>query len=243
MSTNSITRICLWSGPRNISTALMYSFAQRKDTKVFDEPLYAYYLLNTKAKEYHPGAKDIMESMENDGEKIVKMMLHNSDNSVLFFKHMTKHLLDLDRSFLKNMVNIILTRNPEEMLRSFAKVISNPSMEDVGYQKHYDLLNYFKRNSIKYVVLDSKNVLQNPSKVLSQLCKFINIPFEKNMLKWDPGAREEDGIWAKYWYNSVHKSTHFINYQEKKVPLADNLRPLLNKCKPIYDELRKYSIG
>ena len=112
MPTNNITRICLWSGPRNISTALMYSFAQRKDTLVFDEPLYAHYLNNTNANEYHPGAEDILSSMENDGEKVVEMMMGNYTKPVVFFKNMTHHLLNLDRTFMKNVVNVILTRNP-----------------------------------------------------------------------------------------------------------------------------------
>ncbi|MEM9679586.1 MAG: sulfotransferase family protein, partial [Bacteroidota bacterium] len=145
MGAKSVQRICLWSGPRNISTALMYSFAQRKDTKVFDEPLYAYYLHNNKAaQKYHPGAEDILSTMETDGNEVVKMMLNNDDKPILFFKHMTHHLLDLDRSFMKNTINIILTRNPEEMLPSFDKVIHNPTISDVGYALHIELLNYFE---------------------------------------------------------------------------------------------------
>ena len=112
MKNNSIKRISLWSGPRNISTALMYSFAQRKDTRVFDEPLYAYYLKNSDAKSYHPGADTILNTMENDGKKVVDMMLNYSEKPVLFFKNMTHHLLDLDRSFMDQLFNVILSRDP-----------------------------------------------------------------------------------------------------------------------------------
>ena len=125
MSLDAIKRICLWSGPRNISTALMYSFAQRSDTKVFDEPLYGYYLKNTNAKEYHPGAEEILTTMEMDGKKVVDTMLNENSKPVLFFKHMTHHLLDLDRSFMSETVNVILTRNPYDMLPSFAKMIAS----------------------------------------------------------------------------------------------------------------------
>ena len=140
MSKDNITRICLWSGPRNISTALMYSFAQRKDTTVFDEPLYAYYLSQTKARKYHPGAEDILSSMENNGEKVIETMMGYHPKPIVFFKNMTHHLLDLDRSFMKDVVHIILTRDPVEMLPSFAKVIADPNMEDVGDASHLDLL-------------------------------------------------------------------------------------------------------
>lgn len=243
MSSNNIKRICLWSGPRNISTALMYSFAQRGDTKVFDEPLYAYYLKNTKAKEYHPGAEDILESMENDGEKVVEMMLGSHTKSVLFFKHMTKHLLDLDRSFMSQMINIILTRDPKEMITSFAKVIDNPTMEDVGYKKHVELVNYFDDNNVKYVVLDSKKVLLNPKKVLTELCDFIQIPFDESMLKWKPEPIKEDGVWSKYWYKSVHNSNGFIQNKPKEELFPEHMSPLLEECKPLYNVLNNISIG
>lgn len=243
MSSNNIKRICLWSGPRNISTALMYSFAQRGDTKVFDEPLYAYYLKNTKAKEYHPGAEDILESMENDGEKVVEMMLGSHTKYVLFFKHMTKHLLDLDRSFMSQMINIILTRDPKEMITSFAKVIDNPTMEDVGYKKHVELVNYFDDNNVKYVVLDSKKVLLNPKKVLTELCDFIQIPFDESMLKWKPEPIKEDGVWSKYWYKSVHNSNGFIQNKPKEELFPEHMSPLLEECKPLYNVLNNISIG
>lgn len=243
MDTDNIKRICLWSGPRNISTALMYSFSQRDDTKVFDEPLYAFYLKNTKAKEYHPGAEEILATMENDGNEVLKMMQKNNTKSVLFFKHMTKHLLDLDRGFMKNMVNIILTRNPLDMLPSFSKVIENPTMEDVGYKQHVELVNYFDDNNIKYAVLDSEKVILNPKGVLSKLCDFINIPFNDSMLKWKAEAIVEDGIWAKYWYKSIHNSNGFNKYSKKQDSFPEHLKPLLKQCEPYFNQLAKKAIS
>lgn len=242
-STNKIKRICLWSGPRNISTTLMYSFAQRQDTLVFDEPLYAYYLKNTNAKEYHPGADDILASMENDGKKVVNMMLTENKKQILFFKHMTKHLLNLNIEFMKDMLNVILIRDPKEMLPSFAKVIPNPTMDDVGYEKHIELMNYFDKNAIKYVVLDSKKVLLHPEKILIQLCELLNIPFNSNMLHWKAQQRKEDGIWAKYWYNNIHKSTGFIKYNAKTESFPKHLKPLLEDCIPHYNKLLEHTIG
>jgi len=236
---DNIKRICLWSGPRNISTALMYSFAQREDTNVFDEPLYAHYLKNTQAYQYHPGVKDILATQEHDGFKVVKMMTTNTGNNVLFFKNMTHHLLHLDKSFMKDVINIFLTRNPVEMLPSFAKVIDNPTIDDVGYALHIELLGYLNNQGIEPIIIDSKDILLNPKKALANLCYKAEIPFDKCMLSWKPGPRPEDGSWAKYWYDSVHKSTGFMEYKPKSDPFPEKLKPLLEECMPYYERLVK----
>lgn len=238
-----VKRICLWSGPRNISTALMYSFAQRKDTKVFDEPLYAYYLRHhPQARKYHPGAEDILEAMENDGDTVVAMMLSNSEKPVLFFKHMTHHLLGLDKGFMKDTVNVILTRDPRDMLSSFYKVIPNPTIDDVGYALHVELMSYFKGNSIPFIVMEARRVLENPKQCLTDLCRFAGIAFDENMLSWKPQQRVEDGIWAKYWYHSVHQSSGFQTYKPKTDPFPKHLIPLLEDCLPYYNTLMNYAI-
>ncbi len=242
MENNAIKRISLWSGPRNISTALMYSFANRPDTKVFDEPLYGFYLNNSSAKNYHPGAEDILKTMEKDGHKVVEMMASCSAKPVLFFKNMTHHLLDLDLIFMKDMINIILTRDPLEMLPSFNKVIKNPNMDDVGYKAHVDLLDEFERNDINYIVLDAKYLLMNPESVLKQLCQKIDIPFSENMLNWEVGPILEDGIWAKYWYDGVHNSTTFKLQTNKIKSFPEHLKPLLRQCQPYYRRLQKLAI-
>lgn len=230
-------RICLWSGPRNVSTALMYSFAQRSDCRVFDEPLYAHYLRHTDADEYHPGAEDILATMENDGEKVVEMMMGPHEKPVVFFKHMTHHLFELKLDFLKDCIHVILTRDPREMLVSFDKVIPNPTMQDVGYEAHLMLMDQLERIGEKAIVIDSKDILVDPRKALSRLCREIGIPFEKSMLSWEAGARPEDGCWAKYWYANVHKSTGFQPYIRKEVEFPDRLGPLLEKCNVIYQKL------
>lgn len=243
MQNDKVTRISVWSGPRNISTALMYSFAQRQDTKVFDEPLYAHYLNNSKARAYHPGADAILSTMENDGCKVVDMMLNNSEKPVLFLKNMTHHILGLNLDFTDKLHNVILTRDPVEMLPSFDKVIHNPSMHDVGYKLHIDLVEELKKRDLKFTVLDAKNVLLNPEGVLRQLCEQVNIPFDENMLKWTPSKREEDGVWAKYWYDNVHKSSGFSRYKPKTEPFPNHLIPLLNDCQPYYDTLQKLALS
>lgn len=242
MNTTNTKRICLWSGPRNISTALMYSFAQRSDTKVFDEPLYAHYLKETDADDYHPGADEVLETMESDGEKVVDMMLGSHDQPVVFFKQMTHHLVNLNLSFLKKTINIILTRDPREMLPSYAKEIEYPTMRDVGYEQHLELFEFLQNRGDEPVVLQSEKVLKDPLNTLNTLCTAIGIPFEKEMLSWEKGPRPEDGVWAKYWYQNVHNSTGFKPYQAKTEPFPEHLKPLLADCLPIYEELCKYSI-
>lgn len=242
MLLDNTKRIFLWSGPRNISTTLMYSFAQRSDCEVFDEPLYGAYLKNTHAQTYHPGAQAIMEDMECDKQKVVEMMLTIKNAEVAFFKNMTHHLMDLDKEFLKEGFNILLTRDPVEMLPSFDKVIPNPSLKDVGYHEHIELLNHLKAKQIPYVVLDAKQTLLNPQKVLKVLCEKAAIPMDINMLSWNAGPRSEDGIWANHWYDSVHKSTGFKEYQPKGTKFPNHLKELLMEAKPYYEFLVQEAI-
>ncbi len=240
---NRKTRICLWSGPRNISTALMYSFGQRLDTAVFDEPFYAHYLTQSNAHTYHPGAAEVIATQENDGQKVIAdLILGEHEQPILFFKQMTHHLVELDWSFMKETVNVILTRNPAEMLPSYAKQVQHPTLHDVGYAQHIELLHYLRALGQNPPILDSTETLKNPRHVLSQLCAQINIPFDEKMLSWPAGARPEDGSWAQYWYASVHQSTGFLPYMPKTTPFPEELRPLLAQCQPYYKELASQTI-
>ncbi len=233
-------KINLWSGPRNISTATMYAFAQRADTCVYDEPLYAHYLCNTPADTYHPGAAEILADMENDGTKVIEMMQGNHPRPIAFFKQMTHHLVDLDWSFMDHMINLMLTRDPVDMLPSYAQQVATPAMTDVGYAAHLKLIEYLKKKGQEIIVLDAKRVLENPQNVFTQLCEKIDIPFDPVMVNWPAGPRPEDGIWAKYWYKSVHQSTGFAPYRKKTDPFPEKLKPLLEECQPIYQELQKW---
>lgn len=215
----------------------MYSFAQRQDTQVWDEPLYGFYLNETHAKDYHPGAQQTLREMETDGNKVVEMMLSTSQKPIHFYKNMTHHLLDLDRSFLKGLVNVILTRDPIEMLPSFDAVIPNPSMLDVGYALHTELVQTLEEMGLPVIVIDSKTILLNPEEQLTKLCEAIGIPFDPAMLQWEAGARPEDGSWAQYWYKNVHQSTTFAPYRPKTKPFPEHLKPLLEECLPHYERL------
>lgn len=236
------TKVFLWSSPRNISTALMYSFAERPDTQVYDEILYAHYLSHSDAAPYHPMSTEILESMENNGKKVIDFMCADSEIPVQFFKNMTHHLLGLSLDFLEAGKNILLTREPREMILSFSKVIPEPSMKDVGYLQQYELLRYLQVHGLEYAVLDSRKLLLNPASQLREICAFSGIPYMATMLDWEAGPREEDGIWAEYWYKNVHKSTGFMEYSAREGELKGALKSLEIECRPYYDELMRYAL-
>jgi len=236
-------RINVWSSPRNISTAFMYAFAQRKDITVVDEPLYAHYLTRTNTEAEHPGTPEILAAQENDGEKVVEhLILGNHATDVVLFKQMTHHLIHLDEDFLFKTQNILLIRNPRRIIASYAKVIENPEMHDIGIQKQYELFQKLQKGGRVAAVVDARQLLLNPRKVLEILCQKLDIEFDENMLSWKAGALPEDGVWAKYWYANVHQSTGFQPYQEKTVSLPENLEFLAKECQHYYEYLFDFAI-
>lgn len=239
---NSTLRICLWSSPRNISTALMYSFAQRADTYAFDEPHYGHYLRVVEAQ--HPGEKEVMAAMDCNGDRVTRnVILAPYDRPIVFFKNMTHHLVELDLDFLAHTTNVLLTRNPVEMLPSLQQGLGRlPIMRDTGFGGQLDLLERLKLLGQNPPILESRELLLDPPGVLRQLCTQLNIPFDTAMLHWPPGPKPEDGIWAKYWYHNLHKSTGFQPYRPKTEPFPDELRPLLAECQPVYNQLLPHVI-
>lgn len=235
-------RINLISGPRNVSTALMYSFAQRSDTTVVDEPLYASYLKKSKAD--HPGKKEVLNAQSTDPQEVIKEIILGSCNTpVLFIKNMAHHLAEVDWSFIKATDNIFLIRDPEEMLTSFIKTIPEPTLGDTAYKQQYEFFEYLREFGGKPpVVLDSKELLLDPPKVLNELCNRLGIPFQKAMLQWEPGPIPEDGVWAKHWYENVHKSTGFKPYEPKDEKVPERFEDLLEQCLFYYNELYEHSI-
>ena len=238
-----MTRINLWSSPRNISTALMYAFAQRADTTVYDEPLYAHYLTHTKTDADHPGKQDILNSQEKDGNKVVQnQILGDHPTPIAVFKQMTHHLLHLKEDFLYQTQNVLLVRDPALIIASYSKVIPNPTITDVGIEKQYYLFQQLKERGQTPAVLSARQLLLNPEKVLRTLCNNLDIPFDEKMLCWEAGPRPEDGVWAKYWYTNVHRSTGFQPYQAKNVDLNEKLKALAQQCAPYYEYLFEYAI-
>ena len=237
----NVLRINLWSGPRNVSTALMYSFAQRSDTRVIDEPLYAHYLRVSGAD--HPGRDEVLAWQENDGEKVVRdVILGPCAKPVLFMKQMAHHLVEIDRAFLAQTANVILTRDPEDMLPSLAENLKTPSLRDTGYAMQTELVAELEALGQHPPVLVAAEILRDPRRVLGELCRRLGIAFDPAMLSWNPGARPEDGIWAKHWYASVHRSSGFAPYAKKTAPFPERLRPLLEECRPHYSSLAARAI-
>jgi len=207
----------------------MYSFAQRSDTIVIDEPLYAHYLLNSNAG--HPGKDEIINNMISDGAKVVnEIILGNYSENVIFMKQMTHHLVNLDESFLNKVINIFLIRDPKQLISSLAQVIKTVTITDTGIKKQYELYNKLISLNLKPVVIDSNDILKNPEAALTKLCSEIEIPFDIKMLSWKAGTKKEDGIWAKYWYENVHKSTGFVKQETSSRELPENLKLLYEEC-------------
>ena len=236
-------RICLWSGPRNVSTALMYAFAQRSDTQVLDEPLYAHYLYNTDRAAAHPGTAEVMASMSTDGEQVVgEVILGPCAKPVLFMKQMAHHLINIDLGFLYRTLNVFLIRDPREMLPSLMKVIGTPTLADTGLKTQHDLLVDLRAAGQSPPVLDARLLLENPSGVLCVLCDRLGLRFEEAMLSWGAGGNAADGVWAKYWYQNVHRSTGFGRYRPKSEPFPRELEGVLRECLGYYDVLRREAI-
>ena len=221
----------------------MDSFAQRDDVRVVDEPLYGHYLHVSGAE--HPGREEIVGAMNCDGDAIMRDLIEQSTKSpetTLFVKHMAHHLVQIDLQFLELSNNIFLIRDPREMLPSLTVQLPHASLDDTGLKKQWQLLQDLRSNGQQTIVLDSRELLLDPEAVLRQLCNKLDLTFEQRMLHWPSGARSEDGIWAKHWYQAVHKSTGFSDYQAKThFPAA--LETLLDECQPWYDKLFALAIG
>ena len=236
-ATTMKTPICLWSGPRNVSTALMYSFAQRADVQVVDEPLYGHYLRVSGAD--HPGRDAVIAAMDCDGERVMRTLLarQRADQTAsLFLKHMAHHLVDVDRWFLAETRNVLLIRDPRQMLPSLNVQLPNAELFDTGLRQQWDLFVELEDQGQSPAVLDSKELLLDPAAVLAALCGHLGLAFDARMLKWNAGPRPEDGVWAPHWYHAVHKSTGFAPYRPKQ-DFPERLRPLLEACTPWYEKL------
>ena len=232
--------ISVWSGPRNVSTALMYSFAQRSDTEVVDEPLYGHYLRNVPV--LHPGRDEVLEAMETDGLKVVRELLKAGKKPVRFLKNMAHHWVSLDYDLLVHFTNVLLIRDPFEMLPSLVKQLPGANINDTALGQQVRLFDHLAGKGKRPLIIDSKLLLLNPKNILGALCEQLGIPFYPVMLHWQPGPRPEDGAWAKYWYDVVHASPGFQPYQRKEKPFPRHLAPLLEECKPYYDYLFHYAL-
>lgn len=235
-----MVRINCISSPRNISTALMYSFAQRNDTCVVDEPFYAYYLQRT--GKLHPGREEILASQPQEVDAVFDCLDQLGTSPVLYMKNMAKHLETIRTDRFKDFTHILLIRDPKQIITSFTKVYPSPKMEDLGIAYQHALYRFFIANDYRYIILDSNEVLKNPRGVLAQLCDRLSISFDTSMLSWKPGARPEDGVWAEHWYDGVHRSSGFIPPTLSDRHLPEQCTGLYEESRPHYDALYLHAL-
>lgn len=238
------TIIAMWSGPRNISTAMMRSFENRSDTAVWDEPFYAHYLATTGSQ--HPMREAVIAAGETDAKAVIDRCTsmpvipnrHGNVPDVWFQKHMTMHMQpEIPLDWVVGARNFFLIRRPEAVLASYHDRRADPTAQDVGFARQAELFDIITRlQGSPPPVIDSDSMLAAPESTLRALCKALAIPFDAAMLSWPPGARADDGVWAAHWYASVETSCEFAAPRAPR-PLPDHLAPLARVCLPHYDAL------
>lgn len=220
----------------------MYSWRQRADTTVFDEPIYAHYLRVTGRR--HPGDDDVLAAQDNDGDAVVRdLMLAPHATPIVFFKQMAKHLVQMDRSFLPQFQNVLLTRSPHDMLTSLQVQLPDATIDDTGFPEMMEILDALLEADEEPIVIDTKILLADPAAVLGELCARLGIGFDEVMLTWPAGPKPEDGVWAPHWYDGVHRSTGWQPYVPKNAELLAAVAPVLEQATPMYERLLPYRIG
>lgn len=232
--------INLISGPRNVSTALMYAFAQRTDTTVFDEPFYAVYL--TRSGVNHPGKEAVLRALPTEESEVRKKLLSGRSKPVRFVKNMAHHMEVLQDPFIDGAINIFLIRDPHQILASYAEVIGQPVMRDIGIAYQYALFCRLRREDADPVVVDSGLLLENPVAVLEKMCVRCGLPFEQRMAHWPAGPKPYDGVWAPYWYVNVHHTTGFEAQPTSKRTLPGHLHSLCAEARHFYEKLLPFSL-
>lgn len=231
-------KIAMWSGPRNISTAMMRSWENRQDTQVVDEPFYAYYLAQTKAP--HPMAKEVLASQSNSWLNVSEQLSQTQyQQSIFYQKHMTHHMLDeIDLTWTKKLSHCFLIRDPLSVINSYVKKMPSVTSEDIGIKRQLQLYQQISNITGQDIpIIDSKDVLINPRGILSKLCEKLEIDFDENMLSWPKGKRSSDGVWAKHWYENVEASNSFSRYQEPLIKLTEQQTQLAQENDTYYQQL------
>jgi len=243
----AVTRIAMWSGPRNISTALMRAFENRMDCAVVDEPLYGYYLKATGSD--HPVADEIIAAMDCDWRSVIHDLLEITPQpcEVYYQKHMTQHILpEMDLAFVDQLENCFLIREPRRIIASYVRVRPEFTLEELGIPQQWEIFQRIAdQRGVAPPVIDSAHTLKHPEASLRALCTRLNIDFSKRMLHWPAGSRDSDGAWAPHWYASVEKSTGFTAVAE--LPLAEVKIPpqyetICSQAQVIYSKLLQYAL-
>jgi hypothetical protein len=223
---------------------MMRAWEIRADCAVWDEPIYGHYLHKTGIP--HPGADEIIAKQGIDWQTIVQRCAGESpDHKPIFYqKHMTLHLLpEMDRNWMSALTNCFLIREPERVIASYAAVRSEATLDDIGFVQQAELFDYVADMTGETpIVIDSREFLMQPEAMLRALCERLAIDFDDNMLSWPKGKRDSDGVWAKYWYDSVWNSTGFSPYQEKPLKLENRQQSIADQARPYYDALYQHRL-
>ncbi|MDO9379245.1 MAG: HAD family hydrolase [Nocardioidaceae bacterium] len=240
--TGTPTRIAMWSGPRNISTAMMRAFENRADCVVLDEPLYAAYLGRTGLD--HPGRDEVVAAGETDLAAVVHDLVHgeppDADGStrVHYAKHMSHHLPDdLDLGWTEAFCNVLLVRDPAEVVASYVRSRESCEPDDIGLLQQARLAEHWRSRGTDVPVVDAADFLRDPETHLRWLCDHAGIDFDPAMLTWPAGPRASDGVWAPHWYDAVNRSTGFEPYRPRQVDLSPHDAAVAEACRPAYDGL------
>lgn len=228
-------RIAMWSGPRNLSTAMMYSFGARADFGVMDEPFYAPYLAATSAD--HPMADEILLAHETDPDK-VDLTCRAPGNPHLYMKHMPHHMIDgFPMGWAEGCVHVHLIRHPARVIASYAAKREAPTLEDIGFVQQAQL-----HQALGGIVIDGTEIRAAPERMLRRLCDAIGIGFDPAMMMWQAGPRPQDGIWARHWYNAVHQSTGFAGAEGELPMLEPDMAALAEQALPFYLQLAEHKL-
>jgi hypothetical protein len=235
----------MWSGPRNISTAMMRAWGNRPDTAVVDEPLYAHYLHATARQ--HPGRDEVIAAGPTDiAEAIARLLGPVPEGKRVFYqKHMTHHLLPhIDRGWLGQVANCFLIRDPAEVLTSLVKHVPDLTLADTGFPQQAEIFDRVHGWTGRVPpVIDAADVLRDPRRILTLLCEAVGVQFTDRMLHWAPGLRPTDGVWAKYWYKEVETTTGFRPHRTKNESVPEHLRDVLRECEDYYQRLYVHRLG
>lgn len=242
---NEPVRIAMWSGPRNLSTALMRSWGNRDDTAVVDEPLYAHYLRRTGID--HPAREAVLREQDDDWRRVASWLTGPPPDgkSIWYQKHMTHHITDdVGLDWLDALRSAFLIRAPAQVIASYAEVRSAPTLDDLGLPQQWRLFTHVRERSATVPpVIDAADVLRDPPGVLRALCAALGVAFTDRMLSWPPGPRDSDGVWAPYWYGAVERSTGFAPYRERDVTVAPRFAPLLAAAEEIYQRMAEHRLA
>jgi hypothetical protein len=238
-------RIAMWSGPRNLSTAMMRSFGSRADTFVSDEPFYGCFLHDSRAD--HPTREEVIAAMDCDWQSVMASLRGPTpDRAPIWYqKHMWHHMVGpIGHDDFAGFTHAFLIREPERMIASYLRKRESARFEDFGLERQAE---FFEREADRLghapPVIDAGDVLANPQAVLSKLCGALGIPWDKAMLAWEPGPRPTDGPWAPHWYAAVEASSGFGPPDVEPVELPDDAQRLAEKCRPYYQRLAGHRLG